>query len=95
MAVTHFKSLKVLILLACLCLAAEAQTGEWTWMAGSNLANQQGVLDTATPSSNVPPGLTDAAGWTDSSGNLWLFGGDTINSPGATGSVNGLWEYKP
>jgi hypothetical protein len=75
--------------------SATGDTGEWTWMAGSNLANQQGVLDTATPSSNVPPGLTDAAGWTDSSGNLWLFGGDTINSPGATGSVNGLWEYKP
>ena len=31
--------LGVLILLACLCLSADAQTGEWAWMGGSSILN--------------------------------------------------------
>jgi len=66
--------------------SATGDTGEWTWIAGSNLTNQPGVQDAGTPSDNVPAGLTDAIGWADSSGDFWLFGGSETND---------LWEYKP
>jgi hypothetical protein len=73
-AVTDFKSLKVLILLACLCLAADAQTGEWTWMGGSSAlgsnGGQAGVYGAlGTPATGNIPGCRDAAScWTDSNG---------------------------
>jgi hypothetical protein len=52
-------------------------TGAWTWIAGSETAGHGGVYGTpGTPSTtNVPGGRQEAASWTDSSGNLWLFGG--------------------
>ena len=33
--------------------------------------------------------------WTDSSGNLWLFGGSGYDTNGTTGTLNDLWEYDP
>jgi hypothetical protein len=71
-------------------------TNMWTWMSGANLADQPanyGTLGTAAPG-NVPPGREWAVGWTDKSGNLWLFGGfDTWTSP--NGKFNDLWKYQP
>jgi hypothetical protein len=60
---------------------------EWTWTAGSTAVNQKGIFGTmVTPAATNAPGGTDgAATWTDSSGNLWLFGG--------TGNI--LWRYAP
>jgi hypothetical protein len=68
-------------------------TGEWTWMGGSSLANQSGTYGTkGTPAaSNVPGARYVAVTWTDTSGNLWLFGGD--NSLTTSGALNDLWEY--
>ena len=100
-AVTDFKSLKVLILLACLCLAADAQTGEWTWMGGSSAlgsnGGQAGVYGTlGTPAAgNAPGGRYSAASWTDNSGNLWLFGGWGYDVNGNTGYLNDLWKFNP
>jgi N-acetylneuraminic acid mutarotase len=90
----------VLLLLACLCFSAHAQTGEWTWMDGSNTVTQFGVYGTlGTPAAgNFPGGREGAASWTDSSGNLWLFGGwgddgsSVVGSFGTT-SLNDLWEF--
>jgi len=68
--------------------------GQWTWMSGSNLANQTGVygsLGTAAPG-NIPGARIEAAGWTDSAGNLWLFGGAT-GSNGSFFVFNDLWKY--
>jgi N-acetylneuraminic acid mutarotase len=64
----------------------------WTWVDGSNLINATGVYGTlGTPStSNVPGSRYSAVGWTDSSGNFWLFGGQT-----GLGDLNDLWEYQP
>jgi hypothetical protein len=62
---------------------------EWTWMGGSNIANQPGnygTLGTPAPG-NIPPNRWYAASWVDSSGNLWLFGGDLITSPLPLASV--------
>ena len=73
--------------------------GEWTWMSGSNLSNQKGTYGTqGTPAAgNVPGARYDASTWTDSAGNLWLFGGDGIDSTGAgafgLGHLNDLWKY--
>jgi hypothetical protein len=65
---------------------------EWTWMGGSNTINQPGVYGTlGTPSAgNIPGGRNSASSWTDSEGNLWLFGGS-----GDTGPINDLWEFNP
>jgi hypothetical protein len=69
--------------------------GEWTWVSGSNLANQAGsygTQGTAAPG-NVPGARSHAVSWTDLSGNLWLFGGDGFDSTGTGGVLNDLWEY--
>jgi N-acetylneuraminic acid mutarotase len=66
-------------------------TSEWTWMGGSNTANQSGVYGTlGTPAAgNIPGGRYSSATWTDPSGNFWLFGGYVYN----VGELNDLWEY--
>lgn len=65
----------------------------WTWVSGSNLENAAGVYGTlgVTAASNIPGSRYSAVGWTDSSGNLWLFGGQT----GYSGNLNDLWKYQP
>lgn len=73
---------------------------EWTWMSGSNTVNAVGVygLQGVASTDNVPGARSYSAGWTDSSGNLWLFGGwgfATNGAVGATGSLNDLWEFTP
>lgn len=70
--------------------------GEWTWVGGSNLVNQNGIYGTlGTPApANSPGGRQTAVSWTDTSGNLWLFGGEGNDSLGtANGVLNDLWEY--
>ena len=92
------------IALLCLCLFSvfslppEAGAGPsgWVWMSGSNLPNQPGVYGTlGTPAAaNVPGWRTGAVSWTDTNGNLWLFGGVGISSNFA-GGLNDLWEFNP
>jgi hypothetical protein len=69
--------------------------GQWTWMGGSNLANQSGIYGTGgkASSSNVPGARYPAVGWTDASGNLWLFGGWGYDIDGNQGFLNDLWKY--
>jgi N-acetylneuraminic acid mutarotase len=72
-------------------------TGLWTWVGGSSTVvttstyGTQGTGSTA----NIPGGRDYAATWTDSSGNLWLFGGYGYDSTGAESQLNDLWEYTP
>jgi hypothetical protein len=63
---------------------------------GSN-GGQSGVYGTLeTPASgNIPGGRASAASWTDSSGNLWLFGGRGFDVNGNYGELNDLWVYQP
>jgi N-acetylneuraminic acid mutarotase len=61
-------------------------TGQWTWMSGSSMTDQEGtygILGIASPN-NVPGAREGGVGWTDTSGNLWLFGSSGLND---------LWEY--
>ena len=52
-------------------------TNQWTWMSGADTEGQAPVYGTkGTPSAANVPGARDGSiSWTDSSGNLWLFGG--------------------
>jgi hypothetical protein len=68
-------------------------TGQWTWMSGSDSGNQPGVYGTkgVPAAGNVPGARNCAASWMDSSGNLWLFGGN----PSGSSVLNDLWKYTP
>ncbi len=70
-------------------------SGQWTWVSGSNSVNQQGNYGTlnSAASTNAPGARDSGVGWIDSSGNLWLFGGEGIDSTGAFGYLNDLWEF--
>lgn len=62
----------------------------WTFVGGSTTTGASGVYTGA----NAFPGARYAAtGAVDSSGNFWMFGGNGIDSTGAEGDLNDLWEY--
>lgn len=84
----------------------DPEQDEWTWINGSRTASCQprGNLFYCAQSSisgsqgvpaagNTPGGRDFATGWTDPSGNLWLFGGEGgVNGP--FGSLLGdLWKF--
>jgi N-acetylneuraminic acid mutarotase len=72
-------------------------TGLWTWVSGGDAHNATGLYGTqgTAAAGNVPGARQAASTWTDSSGNLWLFGGIGYDSTGAVGNLNDLWRYKP
>jgi len=73
----------------------------WGWASGSSTVGgnggQSGVYgELGIPAAgNVPGGRNAANGWTDSAGNLWLFGGYGYDSVGNYGYLNDLWKYRP
>ena len=78
-------------------------TSQWTWMGGGTIdatntaEGNYGTLGVAA-ASNLPPGRVGAVGWTDASGNFWLFGGTAfadISSHYETVYYNDLWKYNP
>ncbi len=71
-------------------------SGQWTWVGGASTKGKPasyGIQGTAT-SANVPGAREGASTWTDASGNLWLFGGQTADSSGNAVFLNDLWEYE-
>jgi N-acetylneuraminic acid mutarotase len=74
-----------------------AGTRQWTWVSGSNTAGAKGVYGTrgVAASGNVPGARTSSVSWTDSAGNLWLFGGRAIDSTGASSYLNDVWRFSP
>jgi hypothetical protein len=64
----------------------------WTWVSGSNTANQYGVYGVTHPSVGVPGSRASSVSWRDNSGNLWLFGGWGYDSIGESGGLNDLWK---
>jgi hypothetical protein len=71
-------------------------TGVWTWVKGSSTMNSGGVYGTrgVAAESNTPGGRHSQAYWTDTSGNLWIFGGDG-ESASEAGLLNDLWKFDP
>jgi hypothetical protein len=73
--------------------------GEWTWMGGSKIIAQPGVygIQGAAAPGNFPGARDSAVGWTDASGNFWLFGGfgydSTAGAPEVYGDLNDLWKF--
>jgi N-acetylneuraminic acid mutarotase len=59
---------------------------KWIWRGGSNSANQSA---TAT----FPGGRWGASSFTDTAGNVWMFGGQGYDSTGQVGLLNDLWKY--
>jgi N-acetylneuraminic acid mutarotase len=75
----------------------QASTGLWTWMNGSNTVNSSasyGTLGVAA-STNVPGPREIPSAWIDSSGNLWLFGGDSSFGTDNFSYFNDLWQFNP
>ncbi len=72
-------------------------TKEWTWEGGSNTVNASGVYGSegAAAATNMPGARASAVSWVDHNGNLWLFGGDGVDSAGTNGALNDLWMYNP
>lgn len=80
-------------------------TGEWTWMGGRpttpTICCDSGDVDGVYGMLNVPaatnlPGARQfGVSWTDASGHLWLFGGQSWDAGGGNGPINDLWEYLP
>jgi Galactose oxidase, central domain/Kelch motif len=81
---------------------------DWTWIDGGKAAGNAGQpvygLFATTPPTTIPNPFTNtpgtrygAAGWTDSSGNLFLFGGDGFELSGSTtpdtldAPMNDMW----
>ena len=99
-------SLTLLSSLVC-CPIAHPQAGGgtasptapvWTWIGGSQgeVATPPSFGTQGVPSSsNFPGSQSEATTWTDSSGNLWLFGGTQSDSSGTYGTGNDLWRYNP
>jgi len=77
-------------------------TKQWAWMGGSStvpcggcgLAGVYGTLGVPA-AGNIPGGRDGASGWTDSGGNLWLFGGQGLDATGNWSFLNDLWEFNP
>ncbi len=77
---------------------------DWSWFDGGSTANSNGSftappVPSATPTfdTDTPGGRSYPATWTDSNGNLWLFGGYGLTytpslTPPAT-DLNDMWEY--
>ena len=70
-------------------------SGEWTWVGGSNLANQSGTYGTqgTAASNNLPGARSGPVLWVDAAGNVWLFGGNGVDSAANGGYLNDLWKY--
>lgn len=88
-----------LLAFAGMSLSAAAQTNgtnEWAWMNGTQTPQIPVYGTLGTPAAGNLPGARDrAVGWTDSKGNLWLFGGNGVDSSGLDSYLNDLWEFNP
>lgn len=68
---------------------------QWTWMSGTDTANQKGVYGTpgvSAPSNIIGARYPDVV-WTDAPGNVWFFGGYGYDSAGTLSVLNDLWKY--
>jgi hypothetical protein len=72
-------------------------SGDWTWVNGAitttaDVATVYGVKGVAS-ATNTPGARRGSATWADSSGHLWLFGGNVYDSVEQRGNFADLWVY--
>lgn len=68
---------------------------QWTWFAGTGTVNRGSL---GVPSTgNYPPSrkMGTSCNWTDSSNNLWLFGGIGGSWPAALEGWSDVWRFNP
>jgi hypothetical protein len=67
--------------------------GKWSWVSGDSTQNEPGVYGTkgVAASTNKPGARYGSISWTDSKGNLWLFGGQTGRISARL--LNDLWKF--
>ena len=73
-------------------------SGQWTWVGGSNTINSPGVYGASGVAAvgNLPAARASSTTWLDSSGNVWVFGGETYDVPTHFyHRINDLWKYSP
>ncbi len=72
-------------------------TNQWTWTGGTPALDQPGVYGTmgVPAASNIPGARWASNTWTDSDGNLWLFGGLGFDINQEFGDLNDLWKFDP
>ncbi len=65
---------------------------DWTWVGGSDIGGQPSVFSASgvVAASGVPGAMEGASSWTDTAGNLWLFGG---SKESVSIDVNNLWKF--
>jgi len=70
-------------------------TGVWTWVGGSSSAGAAGIYGAqGVPAPNDAPGAREqAAGWLDSTGRFWLFGGFGFDASDVEDDLNDLWSF--
>jgi N-acetylneuraminic acid mutarotase len=74
-------------------------SNQWTWVSGSSTVNHRtgepGVYGNlgSQDITNTPGGRANALSWTDSKGNLWLFGGFGVDAADASGCLDDLWTF--
>jgi hypothetical protein len=80
-----------------------SSTGEWTWVSGietvgtgsvSGIPGSYGTEGVPAPG-NHPGSRVGADTWTDTDGNLWLFGGNGFDANNYLTDLNDLWMYSP
>jgi N-acetylneuraminic acid mutarotase len=72
-------------------------SSQWTWKGGTSTAAVSGIYGTQGTGStnNIPGSRSGGMSWSDTSGNLWLFGGNGFDGAGNEGDINDLWKYTP
>jgi len=78
--------------------SSSQSSNQWTWVAGSNVINQNGNYGVQGSPSFIttPGGRSGESSWIDAAGNFWLFGGigQAATTPTAHGYLNDMWQYR-
>ena len=74
----------------------DTQINMWTWEKGTGIPQAQPIYGVK----GIPSAINNPGGrcygtltWTDTAGNLWLYGGDGFDSSGNFGVLGDLWRY--
>jgi len=67
----------------------------WTWMKGDHTTDNKGIYGNlgVSATSNKPGARTSATTWSDTNGNLWMFGGYGISNS-EQGHLNDFWKFE-
>lgn len=70
-------------------------TKAWTFVGGMSTGKASGVygLQGIAAPGNAPGARSQAVGWSDNAGTLWMYGGNGYDSVGTLSSLNDLWKY--